>query len=437
MKTTNNPHYLVMALMVAVVSAATWSCNKDDDPSLADLRGDKLKYLEDSLKISDSLKRINAAGVVNYAITVVSGSTSTLFKNDDYYDGRTARTKSVVSGAIVTISQFGKTEKDTTDESGMVVFKGFFRTSVNVTIEKENFTTVSYLSVVNKSDSTVNSGVYFIGNLIPIFELTGQNTATIKGRATIQTNLTNKTRESVPNGTTFTANIDASNNSNFAHTFLTSDIFYYGMSVTGTDLIYVGNILDAAYSTNAIGTINNGSYSIVVPAAVNGLPLELVYSAVDADQTLYETTDGNKITTYSTIFDPNYGGTPTPITAGTEVGVTFTGGGGTGATGFAVVTASGVISGITLTSGGAGYTAAPTVTISTGSAGSGATATATIANGVVNTVTITAGGSGYVSANFPGTAEGFSATMPTFPQVKPGLTYINDIHYGTGVHRPK
>jgi hypothetical protein len=436
MKTTNNPHYLVMALMVAVVSAATWSCNKDDDPSLADLRGDKLQYLEDSLRISDSLKRINSAGVVNYAITVVSGSTSTLFKNDD--DGsRVARSKAVVAGAVVTISQFGKIQKDTTDASGMVVFKGFFRTSVNVTVEKDKFTTVSYISVLNKEDSTINSGIYSVGNLIPIFELEGQNTATIKGRATIQTNLTNRTRESVPNGTTITANIDASNDSDFAWTFLTSDIYYEGTSSSGTDLIYVGNIVDAAYSTNIIGTINNGAYSIVVPAAVNGLPLNLEYSAVDADQTLYEFADGNKLTTYSTIFDPNYGGIPTPITAGAEVGVSFTGGGGAGATGFAVIT-NGAVSSITLTSGGAGYTTAPTVTISTTSLdlGSGATATATTANGVVNGVTITAGGSGYVSANFPA-AEVFSTSMPTFPEVKPGLTYINDIHYGTGVQRPK
>src|SRR5687768_5433996 len=112
MKTTNKPHYLVMALMLAVVSAATWSCNKADDPSLATLRDDKLQYLEDSLRISDSLRRINAAGVVSYAITVVSGSTSTLFKNSvESYD-RVARSKSTVAGAVVTISQFGKVAKD-------------------------------------------------------------------------------------------------------------------------------------------------------------------------------------------------------------------------------------------------------------------------------------------------------------------------------------
>ena len=51
---------------------------------------------------------------------------------------------------------------------------------------------------------------------------------------------------------------------------------------------------------------------------------------------------------------------------------------------------------LTLTNGGSGYTAAPTVAI-TGGGGSGATATATIANGSVSGFTITNAGSGYTS----------------------------------------
>lgn len=43
--------------------------------------------------------------------------------------------------------------------------------------------------------------------------------------------------------------------------------------------------------------------------------------------------------------------------------VTFTGGGGNGATGTATVNASGLVTGVTITSGGSGYTSAPTVSI--------------------------------------------------------------------------
>lgn len=65
------------------------------------------------------------------------------------------------------------------------------------------------------------------------------------------------------------------------------------------------------------------------------------------------------------------------------------------ATGTAV-RASNAVSGVTLTSGGSGYTAAPTVTF-TGGSGTGAAGTAVISGGVVTGVTITAGGSGYTT----------------------------------------
>lgn len=93
--------------------------------------------------------------------------------------------------------------------------------------------------------------------------------------------------------------------------------------------------------------------------------------------------------------------------------VTISGGGGTGATALVSayynskwypavyyhwVDAPNYTSSITLTSGGSGYTAVPTVTIS-GGGGSGATATATIdaTLGVVTAVTMTSPGSGYSS----------------------------------------
>lgn len=64
--------------------------------------------------------------------------------------------------------------------------------------------------------------------------------------------------------------------------------------------------------------------------------------------------------------------------------VTITGGGGTGATASAVVTA-GAVSGITVTSGGTGYTSAPTVTIT--GVGTGATGVAVV-NDLVSRVRV-------------------------------------------------
>jgi type IV pilus assembly protein PilY1 len=91
--------------------------------------------------------------------------------------------------------------------------------------------------------------------------------------------------------------------------------------------------------------------------------------------------------------------------------VTISGGGGSGAiavvsdfydskwypaTYYNWVDAANFASSIMLTSGGSGYTVAPTVTISGGN-GSGATATATVVGGVVTAVTLTSPGTGYTT----------------------------------------
>jgi len=57
---------------------------------------------------------------------------------------------------------------------------------------------------------------------------------------------------------------------------------------------------------------------------------------------------------------------------------------------------SGAVSGVTVTSGGSGYTSVPAVSFS-GGGGTGAAATAVLTSGVVTSVNVTAGGSGYTS----------------------------------------
>ena len=62
------------------------------------------------------------------------------------------------------------------------------------------------------------------------------------------------------------------------------------------------------------------------------------------------------------------------------------------------VISNGVITGITVVSGGSGFTAAPTVSITDDGGGSGATATASISGGSVTSVSVTSGGSGYTAS---------------------------------------
>ena len=69
---------------------------------------------------------------------------------------------------------------------------------------------------------------------------------------------------------------------------------------------------------------------------------------------------------------------------------------GSDATATATVSVAGVITGIAVNSGGTGYTSAPTVVIS-GGGGTGATATATVANGEITGITVDSDGTGYTS----------------------------------------
>ena len=97
--------------------------------------------------------------------------------------------------------------------------------------------------------------------------------------------------------------------------------------------------------------------------------------------------------------------------------VSFTGGGGAGATALAILT-SGSVASVTVTDGGSGFTGTPTLTVS-GGAGNGATLTAILTAGVITSVTVNAAGSGYtstpaiiVSAGLNNAASGSVAIMP-------------------------
>lgn len=380
-------------LMAFLVSAVMYSC-KDDDPSLAELRADKLAFLADSLRISDSLKRINAAGVVNYAVTVVDGSTSSIFAQ--------GKTQTALDGVVVTVSQFGKTLSDTTDATGIAVFNGFFKSAVNVTVRKEGFTSVSYIAQTNlqAGDSTGRGSIAFVGNIIPIFATTGANTATISGIATIQSDLTNSTRENVPDGTTIHVGIDASANSDFSDKYLTRDLDWDATASCGCDFAVVGRILQASYQTGIVGTVTAGAYTVTVPAAVDELPLTITYSDVALTQTLFESTgaQGQRTVSQRASFIPS--STSAQLyNAGSNINVSFAFN-TTAATGTALLGgggASGGVMAINVTNAGQNYTSAPVVQI-TGGGGSGAAATATVAGGRVTGVTITNAGTNYTGA---------------------------------------
>ena len=88
-----------------------------------------------------------------------------------------------------------------------------------------------------------------------------------------------------------------------------------------------------------------------------------------------------------------------------------------GASATAVVSTAGTITSISITSGGVGYSTIPDVSVGTGT--TTATATATISGGVVTGVTITNEGSGYTQSNPPLVLIGPPAKQTEINEVPP------------------
>ena len=92
-----------------------------------------------------------------------------------------------------------------------------------------------------------------------------------------------------------------------------------------------------------------------------------------------------------------------PNTSATNVPGTvavFTGGAGSGAAATVTVSNAGVITGVTVTSGGSGYTSAPNIAFYSGGSnggGSGATGIVAVVGGAVTQVLVTGGGTGYIA----------------------------------------
>jgi hypothetical protein len=278
----------------------------------------------------------------------------------------------------------------------MVTFNGLYKGAVSVVVSKDDYTGVSYIATVNnliKKDSTIKNQEtqIYVANQIPLFKVKNDpSVARISGRVTYHNDLTNQTREIVPEGTVITASIDVSDPTFFTK-YLKAN---YGNAAN--DSIYGGKIIQIAYDAVFYDSTDaQGNYDMVVPAAIAGLPMRINAADVLAQQKVFENTgvEGfNRTKIYRTLFSPGNVPGPVPAAGGAEVSFNS----GSGAQAFVTISGTGQIDRINITNGGSGYTSAPRVTI-TGGGGSGATATATVTNGVVTAITIVSGGSGYTS----------------------------------------
>jgi len=261
---------------------------------------------EQNLRVQDSLQK--AGGIIRYSVTVIAA-------NQTSFSGKKSSVQKVqgLQGATVALDQNGVIVTATTDVNGIALFPNSRIGTATAVVTLAGFTTVDFKTDLTPTEYTngnvTSSTVRQVSTMVPIFATTGAaNLATITGNATIETNLTNTTRELVPAGTVVSAYINAADG-NFIDTYLNGNN-------TGP-----GTILSASYET-ALTTATvtaTGTYVLNVPAAVNQLPIAVAYSDVVTTQTLigeyfsgsmFTPTTVAAILTVRTTFTQNTAGVP-------------------------------------------------------------------------------------------------------------------------------
>jgi hypothetical protein len=318
----NKNTFMYPVRMTAVLAAAALvtSCAKDKftEANALDLELKRLRT-EDSIRVArerqqriwdnnrlayqrvlDSLDRINAGGRVFYTVTVVAGG------NAAFGSGRVEELEGV-QGATVSIAQYGNIVTQTTPASGMVTVE-LRSGSANVVASAPNHTTVNYTVNLTADGNDVtnnrlplapgNGHTIHVGNVIPLFPTTGAGTDTVRGRAYIETDLTNETAEQVTPGVLgagtnlFTANINI--NAVFRARYL--DIANQASAIANANgTAFEGAINRISYENATTNVVVDaaGNYSGVIPATASGLPIQLRYSQIAADRIFWASSFDN------------------------------------------------------------------------------------------------------------------------------------------------
>jgi uncharacterized repeat protein (TIGR01451 family) len=238
------------------------------------------------------------------------------------------------------------------------------------------------------------------------------STTTINGGATSGSfSFVVKTDPTTASGTTVTDNVsvsvpgdtDLANNANSAVTTVNRTIDIQmgetdnaSVSPYGAHFVYPGNPPAPQPLTWSTTVANGGPSRASNVVVTDVMPFGFTYSS-SSISTPGSSCSFNSSQQTLTCSIPTLDSTPI---------VTFSGGGGSGATGVVTVNAAGVVTGIVITNPGSGYTSAPTVTITTAGTGSLATGTAVLTSScdvnnvctnIVSSVTINNGGSSYAT----------------------------------------
>lgn len=401
---------------------------------------DSLNAQTEIERLRDSLKK--AGGIVNYTIHIINGTDASVG----------SKAGNGLAGASVTISQWGIVKTETTNEQGMVVFPDLRIGKVAVDVNLDGYTPMSFIASLSpEGEDGYNfngeEGMRNAATQVPIFALTGESTSTVKGKVTIDSDLTNNSPEPA-------ANV------NVAMVLNTDDPQFTGMFNNQTGDNGMGQIISMTYGSAVMRatTDANGDYTITVPTTAKGLPFRPEIDDIALEQSLLankvddeEVTGVQKIRTIYSITQQITGVSSVPMVL--PAYVVFGEPSGAAAaeptnTAFAsAVLSQGEIESIVINNAGDGYTQAPKVNI-TDPTGTGATAVATIANGYITKVEVTSAGKNYTNPtisfedlgkNAAATAEvaygvkSISVNNSGFGYTKaPIVTIKNTDGYGTG-----
>jgi hypothetical protein len=347
--------------LVAVI--ALWSCK--DDFTEEDLLDKQASLGQDS---------------IDFSVLVYNASTSFAGSGEGEEPcidcGRNlsnARTKGVAS-LIVTISKNGKTVTDTTDASGIALFKGLQPGTIVGTVIGDGFTTTNFTVSIKEGESSNsdNEPTTNAGAIIPVFETEGDNVATVTGRATFEGTLLNDEPEPVPAGTKIAFSIDASSDSfnDLFKTILDLDLLGESVTSASVDNLSFSFGEDEGDFVAVVGA--NGNYIINLPTSHHGLDYTYTFSDFTVGQSIainnYENRpfgELRQVEVISTQFSQN--NTPTfgprvdiPFINPVQIFIGEPPAAGTGASVVAGLLPAPIATSFTVLSSGAGYPASST-----------------------------------------------------------------------------
>lgn len=343
-------------MAVAAAAAVFASCEKDEftEKNALDLELQRLR-VQDELaagvrksqqtheirvmqyqRMIDSLTAVDAAGRVYYSVIPYNGTLGVAASG-----GRVEG----LSGAKVTayVGQYRPKANENTDpglsgvnpfvveatsKNGVYAFPAMYSGEVTIEILKDGFSTLNYTANLTPDGPVANGKVVYVGNVVPLFELpTSENpntsftkTARVKGKAFVETDLTNGVEEAIPDNASYavTAQVDTERSGDWFRKRFINEYGDEAQGVTNTNagsqsttksgyiqrFAYEFNDRGAATNPNSFGrtTVKSGEYAMLVPASMSGLPIKLEFDEFAADRTFYR---DNLVVSTRHIYGPN------------------------------------------------------------------------------------------------------------------------------------